>query len=54
MGDHRNRDRQKRRARRLKKAPGHIRANDHLKPRRHRDRKNDYSRPEGKEVPSEE
>jgi len=44
MGDHRDKDRNPRRARRLKLAPGHIRANDHLKGRKHRD-KTKYHRP---------
>lgn len=54
MGDRRDQNRQKRRVRRLKMAPGHIRANDHLKPRRHRDKKNDYHRPETKETNHED
>lgn len=54
MGDRRNQNRQKRRARRLKMAPGHIRANDHLHHKRHRDRKNDYHRPDTKETEHED
>lgn len=54
MGDRRHKGKPVRRQKRLKKAPGHIRANDHFKPRRQRDRKNDYHRPTDKEIPTDE